>query len=215
MDAGRGAAGPCTAWPIGGGITPWLERQLHHLNAGAGAVAGLIELDPEEGTALPAGVRRRRERDAADRLIRVRALEPEAEHHHFAGASIGITAAAYRDVGGLEPLAALEDAAFATRLQECAVPIIRTRDVRVRTSARSRRRASRGLAIDLEVSGWLEQRRYRATEFDTGSLLAAKGDQSVTVIIPTKACAGTIAGVIGSAVSPLLEIGRASCRERV
>ena len=53
MDAGRGAAGPCTAWPIGGGITPWLERQLHHLNAGAGAVAGLIELDPEEGTALP------------------------------------------------------------------------------------------------------------------------------------------------------------------
>jgi glycosyltransferase involved in cell wall biosynthesis len=185
----------------------WLERQLHHLRAGARAVAGLVELDPDGGTDLPAGVRRRRERDAVDRLHRVRELDPAAEHHHFAGASIGITAAAYRHVGGLEPLHALEDAAFATRLRERGVPILRTRDVRVRTSARSRGRASRGLAVDLEVSRWLEHRRFRADEFDPASLLANKGGRTVTLVIPTKECAETIGAVVGEAVGPLRETG--------
>ncbi|MGH2868179.1 MAG: glucosyl-3-phosphoglycerate synthase [Solirubrobacteraceae bacterium] len=185
----------------------WLERQLHHVRAGARAVAGLVELDPDEGTELPVGVRRRRERDAVDRLDRVRELDPAAEHHHFAGASIGITAAAYRHVGGLEPLQALEDAAFATRLHERAVPILRTRDVRVRTSARSRGRASRGLAVDLEVSRWLEHRRFRADEFDPAALLANKAGRTVAVVIPTKECAETIGAVVAEAVGPLREIG--------
>ncbi|MGI9183685.1 MAG: glucosyl-3-phosphoglycerate synthase [Solirubrobacteraceae bacterium] len=185
----------------------WLARQLQHVHAGARAVAGLVELDPDEGTELPVGVRRRRERDAVDRLDRVRELDPAAEHHHFAGASIGITAAAYRHVGGLEPLHALEDAAFATRLHERGVPILRTRDVRVRTSARSRGRASRGLAVDLEVSRWLEHRRFRADEFDPAALLANKAGRTVTVVIPTKECAQTIGAVVGEAVGPLRETG--------
>ena len=102
---------------------------------------------------------------------------------------------------------ALEDAAFATRLHDRNVRILRTRDVRVRTSARSHGRAARGLAVDLEVSRWLATRRFRAADFDPAALLASKGQQTVTVVIPTKECADTIAGVIGEVVAPLSEIG--------
>jgi glucosyl-3-phosphoglycerate synthase len=185
----------------------WLERQLAHLRDGARAIAGLIELDPAELLSLPHGVRRRRDRDAADRLGRVRRADPSAAHHHFAGASIGITAATYREVGGLEPLAALEDQAFAGRLDAHRIPILRASDVRVHTSARSRGRVSRGLSVDLEVSGWCEHRRYRAADFPPDRLAAAKGETTVSVIIPTKECGATIAGVIGVTVAPLVERG--------
>ena len=122
----------------------WLERQLDHTRRGAQAIAGLIELDPRDAAALPETVLVRRRRDASDRLRRVRRTEPEADHHHFAGASLGITAGAYRAVGGLEPLPALEDAGFAERLTRHGIPILRPADVRVRTSARADGRASPG-----------------------------------------------------------------------
>ena len=190
----------------------WLERQLAHLALGARAIAGLIELDPHESRALPPGVLRRRQRDAADRLGRVRCGDPDARHHHFAGASIGIDAQTYRHVGGLEPLAALEDAAFAQRLADCAVPILRPSDVRVQTSARPTGRATRGLSVDLDVSIWSEHRRYRADDFDARRLAddhrTGSGAQaSVTVVIPTKECAATIEGVVRGTVAPLVDLG--------
>ncbi len=103
----------------------WLARQLAHIGAGARAVAGMIELDPDESRRLPADVIHRRERDAAQRLERVREADPGAAHHHFAGASIGVTAGAYRAVGGIEPVPALEDAAFAERLTQAGIPVLR------------------------------------------------------------------------------------------
>ena len=115
----------------------WLERQLAHVRAGACVVAGRVELDPAERRELADGALRRRARDAAQRLERVRRIDADAEHHHFAGASLGITASAYRSVGGLEPLGALEDAAFATRLTARGVPVLRATDVEVHTSARA------------------------------------------------------------------------------
>jgi glucosyl-3-phosphoglycerate synthase len=121
-----------------------LERQLAHVRAGAAVVAGTIELDPDEAATLPPGARARRERDAARRLSALRDLDAAAEHHHFAGASLGITARAYLQVGGLEPLPALEDAAFAGRLRAHGIPIRHAGDVRVRTSARIDGRASAG-----------------------------------------------------------------------
>ena len=54
----------------------WLERQLAHLALGARAIAGMIELDPREARTLPPAVLRRRERDATDRLLRVRLEDP-------------------------------------------------------------------------------------------------------------------------------------------
>ena len=185
----------------------WLERQLAHVAAGARAIAGLIELEDDDIRALPEAVLRRRERDAAIRLRRVREREPDAGHHHFAGASIGVTASVYRRVGGLEPVPALEDATFEARLREHRIPILRASDVRVRTSTRADGRAPRGLAVDMAVSTWSECRRYRAAEFPLRQLARTKHETSVSVIIPTKQCADTIAGVLGRTVAPLRDAG--------
>jgi glucosyl-3-phosphoglycerate synthase len=183
----------------------WLARQLDHVADGAVAIAGLIELDDEDR--LAPGVLRRRRHDAAARLARVRELDPGAAHHHFAGASLAVTAAVYRDVGGLEPLASLEDTAFETRLREHGIAVTRAADVRVRTSGRLNGRASRGLAVDIAVSTWAERRRYDAADFPVTRLVEAKGASSVTVIIPTKQCAATIGGVLRDTVGPLVRAG--------
>ncbi len=185
----------------------WLSRQLDHVRAGARVVAGVIELEPGEAAQLPTGVRRRRSRDARTRLERVLAQEPDAGHHHFAGASLGITVGAYRAVGGLEPVTALEDAAFATRLAAHGITVLRASDVVVHTSARSGGRARRGLSVDLAVSAWAERRRYRAEQFSPAVLRTAKADTAVTVIIPAKECAATIAGVLAGTVEPLAQAG--------
>jgi glucosyl-3-phosphoglycerate synthase len=185
----------------------WLARQLDHVRRGERVIAGLIELDESSAAGLPADVLRRRERDAAARLARVRERDPTSAHHHFAGASLGVTAAVYRDVGGLEPVAALEDAAFEARLRAHRVGILRAGDVQVRTSARSSGRAQRGLAVDIAVSTWCARRRYRAEQFPIRRLLEAKGTTTVTVIVPTKECATTIAGVLGNTVGPLARAG--------
>jgi glucosyl-3-phosphoglycerate synthase len=183
----------------------WLATQLEHAAHGAVAIAGLIELDDEEQ--LAPGVLRRRHRDAQARLARVRERDPAAGHHHFAGASLAVTAAVYREVGGLEPLAALEDAAFETRLRDHGIPVTRAADVRVRTSARLEGRAPRGLAVDIAVSTWAERRRYDAADFTVARLIEAKGTTSVTVIVPTKQCAATIGGVLRRTVGPLIGAG--------
>jgi glucosyl-3-phosphoglycerate synthase len=185
----------------------WLACQLQHVRAGARAIAGLIELEPEESARLPPNVLRRRERDAAERLGRIRSVDPAAAHHHFAGASMAVTAGVYRDVGGLEPVVGLEDAMFATRLADRGISILRATDVRVRTSARARGRAPRGLSVDLAVSSWSEQRRYRAGAFPPELLRQHKRGASVAVVIPTKECAETLAGVLSETVSPLRAVG--------
>ncbi len=185
----------------------WLARQLEHLRNGARVVAGLIELDQSESELLPGAVLRRRELDAASRLTRLREQTPAAAHHHFAGASIGIAAGVYRQVGGLDPVAALEDAAFAVKLAEHQVPILHASDVRVQTSARRVGRARRGLSLDIAVSSWSERRRYRAEDFSLPLLRQAKGDISVDVIVPTKECAATVAEVLRCTVAPLSRAG--------
>jgi glucosyl-3-phosphoglycerate synthase len=185
----------------------WLARQLKHIGFGAQVIAGMIELDFERDSPMPPGVLRRRERDAAERLSRVRMTDPGASHHHFAGASIGVTAAAYRRVGGLDPHPALEDAAFAGRLQRHGISILRPSDVRVKTSARVRGRVVRGLSVDLAVSSWSERRRFHAGDFPTELLRERKGETTVAVVIPTKECATTIDAVLGQTVAPLAALG--------
>jgi hypothetical protein len=116
---------------------------------------------------------------------------------------LSITAAAYRAVGGLEPVSALEDEAFAARLLAHRIPILRAPDVRVTTSARTEGRAQRGLSVDLAVSRWMATRRYHARQFPLAELTAAKqGAATVSVIIPTRECAGTIASILDRAVGP-------------
>lgn len=185
----------------------WLRRQLEHSRAGAKAIAGLVTLDAAEAAQLPPGVLTRRADAAAVRLAEVRKLAPAAEHHHFAGASLAVTASTYASVGGLEPLPALEDARFAERLQEHGVEILRPADVHVRTSARTDGRARRGLAVDIALASWAERRRFSACQFPIDRLVADKGTTTVTVVVPTKQCAGTIAGVLADTVAPLRAAG--------
>jgi glycosyltransferase involved in cell wall biosynthesis len=185
----------------------WLARQLAHLARGAAVVAGLIELYPDEVGRLPDAVRERRERDARQRLSDVSQRDPGAEHHHFAGASLGVTAETYRRVGGLDGCGALEDQAFGAKLARHGIPVLRPADVRVRTSARTEGRARRGLSVDLAVSMWREARRYRADAFALEELSAAKRATTVSVVLPAKECADTIAGVLESTVAPALEAG--------
>jgi glucosyl-3-phosphoglycerate synthase len=165
-------------------------------------IAGLIELDPDEAEQLPPEVLRRRERDAAMRLARVHRETPSAEHHHFAGASIGMTAAVYQQVGGIEPVPAREDAVFAKRLAQRGVDVVRASDVRVLTSARSVGRTPSGLSVDVAVSSWAARRRYRVIDFPPELLAERKRGQRVSVVIPTKECAATIGGVLERTVAP-------------
>jgi glucosyl-3-phosphoglycerate synthase len=179
----------------------WLARQLAHLARGARVVAGLIELHPDDAAVMPGAVRRRRDRDAAHRLSELIGREPHAEHHHFAGASLGVTAETYRQVGGLEDWTALEDHAFGVKLARRGIPVLRPADVRVRTSARTDGRAHRGLSVDLAVSMWLEQCRHRADDFTVDGLRIAKGTTTVSVILPAKECAETVQDVLRTTVA--------------
>lgn len=178
----------------------WLRRQLDLVAAGAQAVGGLIEVAPE---GLDDEVMRRR----SERL-RARAgsaARPGADHPFFSGASLGITAAAYRRAGGLRPLAALEDQALEGALTDHGIPIVRSRDVRVVTSGRMDGRARHGLAADLRADSWAVRRSFRADVYDPFDL-ARRKDVTVSVVLPAREVAGTVGAII-DAIVPLERIG--------
>ncbi len=182
----------------------WIARQLDAIGAGAEAIGGDIVLDPAEAELLPPGLLRRRDADLAERTVRAAERGP-SEHAHFAGASLGLTPRAYRLVGGMGELAALEDQELEDRLAAAGVAIHRPRGVGVVTAARIDGRAERGLAIDLELGHWLAERSYDGADFDLDSLLAAK-TESVAVILPAREVAATI-GPILAAIAPLRAAG--------
>ncbi len=182
----------------------WLERQLAHLERGADVIAGAIEL--AESEQLPTAVLDRRRRDAEARMAAITAVDADAAHHHFAGASLGVNADVYRQVGGIDSSRALEDEAFADALAIHKIPILRPADVRVRTAVRTDGRAARGLSVDLAVSSWLASRCYAATEFELDEL-RDHDRPSVTVVIPARECAATVAGVIETTVGPAYDAG--------
>jgi glucosyl-3-phosphoglycerate synthase len=133
----------------------WLAAQLVLVREGAQAIGGRIELDHREARALPLQALERREAEAGQRMravlerVATRQVEPIAEHHQFSGASLALTAATYRECGGLPVPVALEDEALERELLIRGIPICRSGSVRVRTSARTEGRAPRGLAHNL------------------------------------------------------------------
>jgi glucosyl-3-phosphoglycerate synthase len=182
----------------------WIARQLEAVARGAEAIGGEIHLDPTEAAALPDGVLARREADLAARTAAAAARGP-AEHAHFSGASLGVTARAYRQAGGMAWIAALEDQELEDRLAAAGVAIHRLRPVSVVTAARTEGRAERGLARDLELARWLSERRYDGADFSLDQLLAAKST-TIAVILPARECAGTIGSIL-TAIAPLREAG--------
>jgi glucosyl-3-phosphoglycerate synthase len=188
----------------------WLKVQCALVVAGAGAIGGAIELDPREARDLSREALQRRGAEAAKRLQRVQESGIPwngqiAEHHQFSGASLALTAAVYRECGGLPVSAALEDEALERELFNRGISIHRSRAVRVSTSARTEGRAPRGLAHDLRVTDWRARHGFRADQFPLERLLAAKRE-TVAVVLPAREVAATI-GPIARCVAELLRAG--------
>lgn len=70
-------------------------------------------------------------------------------HRHIHGANLGVTAAAYRSVGGFAPLASSEDVALVEALEKAGARIVWSAAPRVTTSARRVARAPAGFAAAL------------------------------------------------------------------
>lgn len=178
----------------------WLRRQIDLVAGGAQAIGGLIEVDAE-GLA-PAAMRRR---DVRLRARLAATGDPPASHPFFSGASIGLTAAAHRRVGGVPDRVALEDQALEGALADAGIPIVRSRAVRVRTSGRTDGRVRHGLSADLRVDDWTARRSFDGWRYDPAAL--ARGTRaSVSVVLPCRETAATI-GPILDAISPLQEVG--------
>lgn len=128
----------------------WLDVQLRAVAEGARAIGGRIEL-ADDGS-VPQGVRSRHAllgRLRHERLQSEPGLAGKTQHWQFSGASMALTAEAYRRVGGLEPRADLEDEHLEAVLRDNGIPIDRLLSVKVTTSPRLEGRARRGLSQDL------------------------------------------------------------------
>jgi glycosyltransferase involved in cell wall biosynthesis len=202
----------------------WLAIQLALAGDGARAIGGRIELDPQEAARLPHAVLRAREVQAEARLASLREWDARGSdsgstgdharatggpaspgHHQFSGASLAVTAQTYRDIGGLPAVEALEDEALQRALEDRGIPIVRSDDVQVTTSARTNGRAPRGLAHDLALADWRARRSFQADEFDAQELVDHKTG-AISVILPAREVADTIAPII-DAIDGLRELG--------
>jgi glycosyltransferase involved in cell wall biosynthesis len=182
----------------------WLRVQIDAVARGARAIGGRVELSAADAAALRPGVLDRRARRAEIRHAGI-ATPPGhvVEHWQFSGASIALTAATYAEIGGLQPLAALEDEALQRTLERHGIPIERRLDVRVATSGRLQGRAPRGLSRDLALDDWLVRRSYRSRTA-LHELLAVK-DRTISLVLPTRDVAATLDPLLAS-----LEAARAS-----
>lgn len=123
-------------------------------------------------------------------------------------ASLALTAAAYAEIGGLQPRAALEDEYLERALSRCGIPIERPLAVRVAASARLVGRAKRGLARDLALASWVHANTYDAQDFEANGLLENKQafDTSVSVVVPMRGKGRGTAALL-AALGPLANDG--------
>jgi GT2 family glycosyltransferase len=138
----------------------WLAAQLEAASRGAVAIGGRIELSDDDS--LPENIVRWHTERGRLRHRELLAAPGTAEHWQFSGASLALTAAVYREVGGIQPRSSLEDEHLEQVLSQRGIPIHRLLSVRVTTSARLVGRADRGLAHDLarisrQASGFSNQ----------------------------------------------------------
>jgi hypothetical protein len=144
----------------------WLAANLAALKAGADAVAGAIELDPQEAARLPTALRAREARETryAALLDEMAALvdpdphDPWPRHGAHSGASIALTLAAYRQIGGLPEVPVSEDRALFEALARADLRVRHCPAARVTVSCRLDGRAAGGMADTM---------RRRLAEVDT------------------------------------------------
>ncbi len=120
----------------------WLAVQLGLARRGADAVAGTVRVD-----------------SWGRQPVRVRAAfeatygRPSDGHLHVHGANLGVSAGAYRSVGGFRPLPVAEDQTLVDALVAAGHRVAATGAIPVSTSARVRSRAPGGFADHLRTLG--------------------------------------------------------------
>ncbi len=133
----------------------WLAANWQELAAGSDAVGGRIFTD---GSVRPTPAALRMQRvDAAHALLRLRLAslldpvpcDPWPCHHQHFGASLAVTARAYRLAGGVPDVPYLEDDALVRALVRADLRVRRSPQVRVVTSSRLDGRAAVGLSWQL------------------------------------------------------------------
>ena len=171
----------------------WLAACHAEVAAGAVAVGGRILTRPStpepaepahaaDYTPAPGGraVRHTQLRDATYHLLRNRlecqldpcTHDPWPRHHQHFGASLAITVAAYRQVGGLPVVPYLEDEALWRALGRHDLPVRHSPQVRVSTSARQQGRVEVGLSWQLRE--WAAHaQEHREPEVECPRQLAA------------------------------------------
>ena len=147
----------------------WLAACRAEVAAGAAAVGGRLftrpaapgadaeARAPELAGADAATVRRTQLRDATYHLLRNQlecqldpcSHDPWPRHHQHFGASLAVTVAAYRQVGGLPVVPYLEDEALWRALCRHDLPVRHSPRARVSTSARQQGRVEVGLSWQL------------------------------------------------------------------
>ncbi|UOQ66849.1 glycosyltransferase [Hymenobacter volaticus] len=161
-------------------VTPtWLAAIQKEVKAGADAVGGRIF--PERTVRNSCLVRRTHLRDATYRLLRAHLeslIDPDPadqwpRHHQHYGASLAITVAAYRQVGGLPVVPFLEDEALCQALRRSDLRLRHSPAVQVLTSARHEGRVAVGLSWQLrEWARMSHQQREPLVE--SGAALVAE-----------------------------------------
>ncbi|MEU1117605.1 MULTISPECIES: glycosyltransferase [unclassified Streptomyces] len=201
-EAGERLAGPW-ARPAGQGVwlamtdadttvpEDWLTQQMAWARRGYDAVLGTIRLAPARTGSLIVA------RHDAD-YFRTRPRTGRAtawEHPHVHGANMGLTAAAYRRVGGFAALPTGEDHDLVGRLVASGHRVARTDRHPVRTAARLRGRAPGGLAdllMTLRPPVW-ERPAVTRHAYRAGAGVGSASVSPVTSVSP--------ASSVGSAMS--------------
>lgn len=130
----------------------WISANLAELAAGADAVAGVVAFDEATREALPPLPVRALEWQLAGLharlgcLIDPRAHDPWPNHIWAWGASLAMTASAYRRIGGIPSVPLAEDRALAESIERFDLKLRHSHAAVVWTSARQSGRAPGGLA---------------------------------------------------------------------
>ncbi|WP_157976283.1 glycosyltransferase [Lewinella sp. IMCC34191] len=140
----------------------WVAATFRAFERGARAVGGRIVVPPTERT----GYRKIHLQDVTYRslqallesMIDPSAGDPWPRHFQHYGPSMAVSREAYRICGGMPPLSAIEDAAFAWALERIDVELVHDPAVRVYTSDRDSGRIE-GVAFSESLKEWANMQR--------------------------------------------------------
>lgn len=137
----------------------WVSRNLDMIDAGYGAVAGAIALDPCEADNLPASLRARGRLEGRYEALLMELTsrlspvthDPWPRHWTTSGASLAVELQAYREAGGMPELARGEDRAFVAALVAAGARVRHEPAIMVVTSGRLIGRAIGGAADTMRL----------------------------------------------------------------